>query len=1160
MGSLLDMASTLTSLGLFTLLLGAVGPTVAYSFDGNLYTTIYDYANVPHAHLGTERPSNPWLIASVNSNDAGPVVSSTSEEPTYGNIPEVPFGIEKPFKPWMGSNLQADDIGRRESRSEEPSYGNIPDVPIGINTPYKPWLETNVQKDDGTKTKSSRSEEPSYGNIPEVPFGINQPYKPWLETNLQNDGGTKIEPSSSEELSYGNIPDVPFGIDKTYKPWLETNVQNDEGTKTESSSSEELSYGNIPDVPFGIDKTYKPWLETNVQNDEGTKTESSSSEEISYGNIPDVPFGIDKTYKPWLETNVQNDEGTKTESSSSEELSYGNIPDVPFGIDKPYKPWLETNVQNDEDTKTESSSSEEPSYGNIPDVPFGIDKPYKPWLETNVQNDEGTKTESSNPSYGNAPKVSIGIEKPSKPWLGSSLVNDEISGPLVEEVEFVPLDGQEGLSLKSQYSTDNSSPSSNSDAVCLSEVCSNTAQTILNNLNSNVNPCDDFYEYSCGGSLKNSHIPLNEESWNQFVKARRNNDRLLRKILEERPKPGELLSTIEAKHLYRVCMDLGSIEKRGLKPIEKHIDTLGIWAVTKGQTEVLKAQLPWQQLDAHYGFHANLFALFDLSVRPDIDNATIRRLTLDQPTFTLPRSILTDNENEFNAHVAAYRKYMEEVILAFVQARGSDATHEMIAKEAHDMVDFEIDLAEILSPEELRKDVDRMNNLLSIDELQKLTDSALPLTSTAKINWRELLQSYFLGTDVNSVDSVLVLEKEYLVKLITVLEHTSEQTVANYVHWRFVNRMLPFTNEKMRQLQLNLKKDLFGVVEQHPRWIQCVRENEMIHTLSNTYLKKYVPQGIKSAVESMASEIETKLQVRIISSDWMDIFSKEAALRKLRDRKEVVGYPEWVKDDNAVMNYYKGFRVTNDYFENIIALRKFVVFKNLNDLKKPIDKHNSDMDATRVLTSYNPLANSLQISAGIFQPPFFSTEQPDAVNYGSLGALVGHEMSYEFIYFGEELDNAGNISAWSEQAKKAYKSAEQCFIKKFDGYPIQELEAFNVTIKVNGTKTLTENFADFAGIRAAYGAYKTASLKKKANKQKLPGLESISNDQLFFLSYANVMCDSARPEYLTYTVKSGKHSTSRSRVIGTLSDMDEFSNAFKCRKGSRMNPENKCTA
>ncbi|XP_015599220.1 neprilysin-4 [Cephus cinctus] len=711
-----------------------------------------------------------------------------------------------------------------------------------------------------------------------------------------------------------------------------------------------------------------------------------------------------------------------------------------------------------------------------------------------------------------------------------------------------------------KFRTKNLSQEMGNAKVCQTEDCRLTGQKFLRSLNKSVDPCEDFYEYACGGWRANNPIPATEPSWDQFRIVEEMNEERIRGILEEPKMDSDILPVRAAKQLYKSCMNLDAIEKSGIKPLEIILEENGGWPMVMRAWEWNSNRISWQQIQDNYSRLSEEATLYSLAVSTDLKNANVHLLTLDQPDFTLPRSMLVERE-QYQEQIMAYAKYIEEVAVAFAESRRLDVNSKAISEDVADVINFEIELAKIASPDEMRRDVDRMYNHITIRRLQKWYNKALPKSRKAKINWLKTIQNLFTEANiqVEITEKILVIEMEYIFKLVNVLEKTSERTIVNYLHWRFVSNMLSYTNEKMRNINFAVIKNFSGIIEQKPRWQTCVSENQLSHAVSYQFVQKYFPEESKRTAMEMVKEIEDELDIQISRSDWMDNETKSAAKEKLRSMTEFIGFPDWYKNVSAILHYYKGMKVGPSYFDNVLNYIKFSLRKSLRNLREPVDKTEWTVAPITVNAFYKFSGNSLTFPAAILQIPFFSASQPNAINYGSIGSVIGHEISHGFDDIGRQFDKNGNaIQWWSDATIKAYNERAECFVDQFNKYQIKELQKVNDTIFANGELTQGENIADTTGLQAVYEAYQTKLAADGITEDRLPGLEDFNNQQIFFLSYANTWCESIRPELLLYSVKTDTHSTSRLRVIGSVSNTQGFSEAFQCPRGSRMNPENRC--
>ncbi|XP_012277029.1 neprilysin-4 [Orussus abietinus] len=702
-----------------------------------------------------------------------------------------------------------------------------------------------------------------------------------------------------------------------------------------------------------------------------------------------------------------------------------------------------------------------------------------------------------------------------------------------------------------------------------------SGSNIVGGLNTQVDPCDDFYEYACGGWRQRHPVPQTGTSVNQFTQLRAIKDKRVRQILESPATASDITAVKAAKQIYRSCMDVQAINARGIAPVLAHVDKLGGWPMASGGGAAVNPyqypfQYPyqiqqtasnptdWQPISDYYAKLIGSNILFNLDVSPDIKNTNVYVMSLDQPAFSLPRAILV-NRWQYATQVNGYLQYLQNVAMVFAQSKGVAVNPQTIAADAQAVLNFEISLAQITPLDEQRRILSRIYNPMTIGQLQQLFNSGNPTTVNSQIDWLETIKKLFVtgGVTMDSSERILVLETDYISHLASILDQTPTRTIINYIHWRFISSMLGFTTGQTTTHALQMNTALNGVTQQLPRWYTCVAQNQLVHAVSYQYIKQYYPGDAKTKAKEMIQDIKQAVGDHIAHATWMDPTSKKAAQEKLFNMKEFIGFPDWYSNPASVDAYYAGLQVGSQYFENSLNYIQFGIQKKLHKLIEPVTKEEWIAPPIDVNAFYYHIANSITFPIGVMQLPFYEPSLPAPAIFGSMGAIIGHEISHGFDDVGRQFDKNGNsVPWWPQQTINNYNQRAQCFIDQFNKYPIKELEAINEFTTVNGKLTLGENIADSAGVAASFDAYKRKS--KTVNELKLPGLEAFDGDQLFYLAFAHSWCESIRPEFLSLLSKKDGHAPARLRVLGILSHSENFSQAYQCPRGSTMNPAKKC--
>ncbi|XP_066593180.1 endothelin-converting enzyme homolog [Prorops nasuta] len=420
--------------------------------------------------------------------------------------------------------------------------------------------------------------------------------------------------------------------------------------------------------------------------------------------------------------------------------------------------------------------------------------------------------------------------------------------------------------------------------------------------------------------------------------------------------------------------------------------------------------------------------------------------------------------------------------------------------------------------------------------------------------FKECFEDLFNEIDVNE-DDVYVksyINRNQVLEYMKLFKKTPNEVIVNYIHWSSISKMFLLTKDLTCKI-FDCPQDS----EAEPRWISCIEELKMTDAFSYEYVKKYFPEEVSESANHMIDVMRTVTKSEIEKSTWMSEDMKRDAKEKVDQMKKYIGYPEWYNNNTAVENYYKGLKIITQHFDNALSYKRYQILRELKNISQ-VNNPNDVWTEFRPFTlnaAFSAKMNALAITAADFQIPFFSLLYPDALNFGVLGYVISHEVSHSFDPTGRNYDKNGKKFKWDEQMDKEYMSRADCFLKQYSSF---SLEAENGTVQVDGNKTLDENISDCAGIHNLYKAFKLWRKNKGTPDPKLPGLEDYNDDQMFFLSTATTWCETIEPSILIDVMKSDEHSVGRIRVLGGLSNSEEFAKAFSCPVGSKMNPEKKC--
>ncbi|KAI5709965.1 hypothetical protein M8J76_016122 [Diaphorina citri] len=494
-----------------------------------------------------------------------------------------------------------------------------------------------------------------------------------------------------------------------------------------------------------------------------------------------------------------------------------------------------------------------------------------------------------------------------------------------------------------------------------------------------------------------------------------------------------------------------------------------------------------------------------------------------------------------DAALLAYHRYMTDVAVLL----GADS--KTAATELLDVVKFEIQLANATLTEVDRHDNAYWYHKLTLQQLQDLVP---------QFNWLQYLSS-FLTIKIDSNESLVSYSTPYFMEMGKILEKTSRRVIHNYALWKLVlatvgSHMIGEFQEK----KIEFKRILLGVQSEKARWRDCVEwtNKKMGMAVGSLFIRDNFNQESKETASEMIKSLREAFNELLDENHWMDNDTRSVAKEKANAMMERIGYPETLTNPVELTKEYLNLNITKDHFlENIFNLLKFDAYQNLQKLRQPVNKDQWTTDPAIVNAFYNPNKNEIVLPAGILQPLFYSQSFPKSLNFGGIGVVIGHEITHGFDDKGRQFDKDGNMIEWWNNATiRAFRERAQCMIDQYSRYKLDEVD-----MHINGRMTQGENIADNGGLKQSFRAYRKWVAAYGA-EPLLPGL-NLTHNQLFFLNYAQIWCGQMRPEDALTKVRSANHPPGKFRILGPLSNSRDFSEAYNCPLGTRMNPVAKCS-
>ncbi|XP_059487654.1 endothelin-converting enzyme homolog isoform X2 [Neocloeon triangulifer] len=682
------------------------------------------------------------------------------------------------------------------------------------------------------------------------------------------------------------------------------------------------------------------------------------------------------------------------------------------------------------------------------------------------------------------------------------------------------------------------------DGYCMSTACITAAASILQTMDHSVNPCDDFYQYSCGGWIKSTVMPEGKSLWGTFSIIEQQNQRVIRKILEQ---PSENLNSqaeVKAKMYYQSCMDPnGTIESLGATPLLEMLDEVGGWNVSGKTFNVTKwdLQKSLHILQLKYGMNG----LFSWAVNEDDKNSSRYAIQIDQGGLTLPTTAHYLNKTTNAKVIQAYLEYMVNV--GVLLGGEKNATTDQM----REVINFETEIARITTPSDERRDEEKLYHSMSLTELQDLAPF---------MNWLDYFNEAFRMVDkkLTPNDTVIVYAPEYLHNLTKIIStykqnETGKIVINNYLVWQMIHSMAFYLSKDFRQAFKGLRKVLTGTQGEDESWRYCVADTNSVlgFAVGAMFVREKFNNKSKEFAESMLNEIRLSLKENIENVPWMDDETKSAAISKANAITDMIGFPDYILSAKLLDTKYKQLEIQgNEYFRNNIRAIQFNLVEMLEKLNQSVNRTLWGMTPPTVNAYYNPTKNQIVFPAGILQLPFFDVNNPAALNFGGMGVVMGHELTHAFDDQGREYDKEGNLNHWwNNNTIEKFKQQTKCIVDQYANYKMDSLN-------LNGKQTLGENIADNGGLKAAFYAYQ--NWRQLQAELPLPGLD-LSHNKLFFVNFAQVWCSASTTEANQLQIEKDPHSPSRFRVNGPVSNFPEFAKVFECPAGTAMNPSEKCS-
>uniref|UniRef100_A0A8C2A1C8 Endothelin converting enzyme-like 1 n=1 Tax=Cyprinus carpio TaxID=7962 RepID=A0A8C2A1C8_CYPCA len=674
------------------------------------------------------------------------------------------------------------------------------------------------------------------------------------------------------------------------------------------------------------------------------------------------------------------------------------------------------------------------------------------------------------------------------------------------------------------------------------------ARFVQGNVDPSVQPCHDFYSFACGGWLRRHGIPEDKLSYGIITAIGEQNQEKLQHLLQapiRRKEPDS--AERKVKEFYRSCINMKEIDRLGAGPMTEVIDSCGGWDLSGAPP----GGAGWDSGSAPVrpDFNEMLYktqavystsVFFSLTVNVDDKNSSRNTIRIDQEGLTLPERTLYLGQDEDSVKILASYKALMERLLSMLGAHNATL-------KSREILDLETRLANITVSEydDQRKDISSMYNRITLKQLQKMAPS---------FHWKRLLDRIF-SDNFSEEEEIVVLATDYMQTVSDIIKTTSKRVLHNYMLWRIVAALSEHLSTAFRSTIHDFSREIDGGERQLDLERLCLNQanKHFGMALGALFVQQHFSSSSRAKVQELVEDIKHSLDQRLQELDWMDEETRDAARAKLQHMMVMTGYPDFLLKPELIDEESEFIRYLI-HFKSIV--NNFLFYFCFFISHSSVDYLDSFLSTLWLLPPqalnayYLPNKNQMVFPAGILQPTLYDPEFPQSLNYGGIGAIIGHELTHGYDDWGGQYDRYGNLKQWwTEESYRKFQKKAECIVKLYDNFTVYNQ-------RVNGRLTLGENIADLGGLKLSYNAYQKW-VREHGPERPLPGLK-YTHEQLFFIAFAQNWCMKRRSQSIYLQLLTDKHAPEHYRVIGSVSQFEEFGRVFHCPRGSPMHPVNKC--
>uniref|UniRef100_A0A2K5J9S0 Endothelin converting enzyme like 1 n=1 Tax=Colobus angolensis palliatus TaxID=336983 RepID=A0A2K5J9S0_COLAP len=655
------------------------------------------------------------------------------------------------------------------------------------------------------------------------------------------------------------------------------------------------------------------------------------------------------------------------------------------------------------------------------------------------------------------------------------------------------------------------------------------ARFLAANLDASIDPCQDFYSFACGGWLRRHAIPDDKLTYGTIAAIGEQNEERLRRLLA-RPKGGPS-GAVHA--FFRLCLEMREIERLNPLPRLEIIDDCGGWDLCGGPGVAARWDLNRLLYKAQGVYSAA--ALFSLTVSLDDRNSSRYVIRIDQDGLTLPeRTLYLAQDEESEKILAAYRVFMERVLSLL----GADA----VEQKAQEILQVEQRLANITVSEydDLRRDVSSMYNKVTLGQLQKITPH---------LRWKWLLDQIF-QEDFSEEEEVVLLATDYMQQVSQLIRSTPRRVLHNYLVWRVVVVLSEHLSPPFREALHELAREMEGSDKPQELARVCLGQanRHFGMALGALFVHEHFSAASKAKVQQLVEDIKYILGQRLEELDWMDAETRAAARAKLQYMMVMVGYPDFLLKPDAVDKEYEFEVHEKTYFKNILNSIRFSIQLSVKKIRQEVDKSTWLLPPQALNAYYLPNKNQMVFPAGILQPTLYDPDFPQSLNYGGIGTIIGHELTHGYDDWGGQYDRSGNLLHWwTEASYTRFLRKAECIVRLYDNFTV-----YNQRVRPPPAPCAPQAWW---GTGWEHHAYPCA----RAHVQTKPVPRSLVLRTRCLGGRSRNWCIKRRSQSIYLQVLTDKHAPEHYRVLGSVSQFEEFGRAFHCPKDTPMNPAHKCS-